>query len=157
MSRAGKWLNRFVILFVALFTIGFLGCISLQDIATPCVIEPAAAEYAKVKPTSFLPWTTLYDAKRVTLHMDYQHQLKQIELMRDLQDDDLHVTFIRDAHVAHVEAAKEFRDSAFSPESTGSLLASGLGFGTLGALLIKRPGDKSEKQIKAENGNKATT
>lgn len=159
MSRAGKWLNRLVILITTVFLLCFLGCMMAQDLVTPCYIDPAAAEYAKLPTKSINPlYTTLWDAKRIQLHMDYQHQLIQIDLMRQLQDDDLQVDFIRDAHLTHIEAAEEFQKTMFSADSLPSLLVTGLGFGTLGALTIKRPGDKSAKQIKAENGNgKVTT
>ena len=156
MSKVGKWSNRIFITVLATFLIAFFTAGCLQDLIAPCYIEQEAIEYSQVEVKKNIPYTSLWDAKRVQLGMEYQHHLRTIELNRDLMDEDIYFNFINDAHLTHVKNSNEFKNTVFSPGSPIGLAISGLGFGTIGALCIKRPGDKSEKQIKAENGNATT-
>ena len=145
-----KKLETLIVGVIALVLITFFGCSAMQDAITPCHIEPDAIEYSKEKPTSFVPFTTIWDAERVNYRVDYVHQLTQIACARMAEDDVLKVNFIKDKSTIHLAGAREFQETVFSPTGPVGLLVSGLGFGTLGALLIKRPGDKSKKEVDLE-------
>ncbi len=145
-----KKLETLIVGVVAVILITFLGCSAMQDGMTPCFIEPDAIEYTGEKPTSFMPFTSLWDAERIEARLDYRHQLNQIAYVRLMEDDNLRVSFLKDKSTIHMAGAREFQKTVFSPAGPVGLLVSGLGFGTLGAILIKRPGDKSKKEVDLE-------
>lgn len=116
-----------------------LGCASFQEALTPCYIPPAAVEYADANETSILPWTTLFDARRVDMKMDFVHALCQIT-------DRMNYEYLKGITRFHIAAAEELKTTLFSPTgAVGLLMTSALG-GTAGALLLSKPGDK--KKIK---------
>lgn len=126
-----------------------LGCASFQEALTPCYIPPAAVKYADANETSILPWTTLFDAKRVGMKMDFVHALYQIT-------DRMKYEYLRGIMRFHIAAAEELKTTLFSPTgAVGLLITSALG-GTAGALLLSKPADK--KKIKRlEKTNNAIT
>lgn len=126
----------------------FVGCSAMMDGVTPAYIDKNAAEYAKVDDvTEFLPYTTLWDAKKVENNLNYYHQLNQIELARLLEDDTVEYNFLKDITAQHIQSAIELQNTLFDPSGPIGLLFPALFGGTLGALLIKRPGDKSPKEL----------
>ena len=56
-----------------------LGCASFQDALTPCYIPPASLEYADANATTFFPFTTLFDARRVDAKVDYVYAIGKLE------------------------------------------------------------------------------
>jgi hypothetical protein len=126
---------------VTLSLIALFGCSAMMDAVTPTFIEPEAAAYADANSTSFMPFTTLWDAERVISKMDYSHQLNQLLLLRQAEDDDIRYGFLKDAQVGHNVSAKQLQTALLTPEGPIGLLLPTLLGGTLGALIIKRPGD----------------
>jgi len=123
------------------------GCASFQDVIIPCWVPPASVDYADANATSFFPWTTIFDARRISMKMDFVHRLNRLQ-------DDLEYGFLKGLNAFHIEAAEELQAAVFSPEGPiGLLLPTIMGTG-IGALLIKRPGDKSKKEIELEANNK---
>ena len=138
-----------VTLIVALL-LGFMGCIGLQDIATPIHIDEAAIEYSGQEATSYMPWTTVYDAKRIRAYINYIHVQTQNAYERLKKDDSLTHAFLLDSIDANIADAMEFQATVFRPTGPiGALFLAGGGLG-VGALAIKRPGDKSKKQLELE-------
>ena len=130
---------------IAIFGLAvILGCASIMDAVTPCYISPASLEYAEAEPTTFLPFTTLWDAKRVDKKMAYVHLINQTT-------DRLQYGFLKGLSSFHITAAQEFQEVLFSPTGPIGLAFPMLFGGTLGALFIKRPGDKSKKELNNEN------
>jgi len=140
--------NKIKVILVAIsatMLIAFFGCAAFQDALTPAYIEPEAAEYAKTEKMSFMPYTTLLDADRVGKRMAYVHKLTQLGLARDIEDDVIRYGFLNDIHLAHIQNAQAFQSQVFSVDSPLGLLMPTLFGGTLGALLIRRPGDKKKE------------
>ncbi len=50
--------------------------------------------------------------------------------------------------------ARQLQQRLFSPTGSVGMIMTTLFGGTLGSLLIKRPGDKSKKEVELENGTK---
>lgn len=117
-----------------------LGCASFQDVITPCFISPAAMEYADANATSILPWTTLFDARRIARKMDYVHSWNQLK-------DRIKYDFLRGTTQFHINAAEELQTTLFSPTGPLALLIPTSLAATAGALLFSKPTDK--KKIKA--------
>jgi len=114
-----------------------LGCSSFQDAVTPCYIPPEALNYADTNPTTFLPFTTLFDAKRVDKKIDYIHTLNQTT-------DKIEYEFLKRLNAFHISGAEQFQETIFSPSGPiGLLFPTGLGL-TLGSLLISKPNDKKK-------------
>ena len=116
------------------------GCATVQDVITPCYIPKASVKYANSEATSFLPFTTLFDSKRIQAKMDYVHAVNQVS-------DKMEYEFLKGLNTFHAEAAEQLQAAMFSPEGPIGLLLPTIFGGTLGALLIKRPGDKSPKEL----------
>jgi len=114
-----------------------LGCSSFQDAVTPCYISPAALEYADVEPTTFLPFTTLFDARRVDFRVDFVHTVNQTT-------DRLKYEFLKGLSAFHISGAEQLQATVFSPSGPIGLLLPTLMGGTLGALLISKPDDKKK-------------
>ena len=124
-----------------------LGCSSFQDALTPCYIPPESLKYADANATTILPFTTLFDARRVKFKMDFVHLKKQTL-------DNLHYNFLKGINSFHIGAAEELQAKIFSPEGPIGLLFPTLMAGTLGALLISKPADKKKiVELEKTNGN----
>jgi len=136
-----RWEKLLLGLCVAVL-VALVGCATVQDVVTPCMIEKEATEYANEPAASILPWPTLYDAARIEKKIDYVHQLNQIILDRQIEDDNLRYAYILDAHHIHRQNAQQLRDNFFDPEGPlRMLLPAGLGL-ILGGQLIPRAKDR---------------
>lgn len=153
----GKWLNRIVVALIGAIVVLFVGCSAMMDGVTPCYIDEDAGTYAQEPNlTSFLPYTSLWDAKRIEARMEYAHTLNQLELLRLAEDDDITYSFLKGQHTINIKNAEEFRDTLFDPAGPIGLLLPLIGGGALGALLIPRPGDSKklrELEVLKVNGN----
>ncbi len=141
----GKKTQTIIVAVLSLGLAALLGCASVMDAFTPCYVPKSSLKYADAKPTSFLPFSTLWDAKRVDRKMDFVHLSKQTM-------DTLNYNFSKGLNTFHMAAAQEFQTAVFSPSGPIGLLFPALAGTGIGALLIKRPGDKSKKEIEIENG-----
>lgn len=147
-----KWLKSVIVVVCALVLVTFFGCAMFQDALTPCYIEPDAIVYTGEEPTSLMPWTSLWDADRIDRAMDYIYKANLLKYARSIEDENVRYAFIKGTQAIHTQGAREFQQTIFSTDGPIGLAIVGLGFGTLGALGIKRPGDSSRKQVERENG-----
>lgn len=128
-----------------------VGCAGFQNAIMYQRIAPEMKEYTNDSGLSLMPWTTIADGIRLEHKMEYKHLEFQKACERMAVDDVSYVDYLRKEHTFHREQAIQVRDFAFDPSGPlGFLAVAGLA-GTGGALLIKRPGDKSKKEL--ENGN----
>ncbi len=135
-----KWHRLLTVIATILLSILF-GCSAMMDACTPCEIEPEACEYSGQAPKKYLPFTSLLDSKRISAHVDYANQQNQTSYRRMAEDDDSTHGFLTGRATFHEQQAFEFQQSVFTPNGLIGLLLPTLFGGTLGALLIKRPGD----------------
>lgn len=145
-----NWLKYLLITVASVSLAIILGCSAAQDAVTPCVIGEDAHNYTGQPLKKFMPYTTLLDSKRIAAWTDYTHEGRQAEHRRAAEDDDMLYGFLKGRIAIHQQGAMQFQQTVFSPEGPLGMLFVGLPFGTLGALLIKRPGDKSKKEIETE-------
>ncbi len=127
-----------------------LGCASFQDVITPCYISPAVIKYADTNSTSILPWTTLFDAKRVAAKMDFVHAWNQAS-------DRMNYAYLNGISQFHIAGAEELKASLFSPTGPLALIIpTGLA-ATAGALLFSKPSDKKKiKELETQNSSNNT-
>jgi len=86
-----------------------------------------------------MPYTTLFDAKRVGQAIDFKLTIEKIK-----------GGYYKNVTNLSIIAGEEIKSTLFSPEGPVGLLLPTLFGGTLGAMLIKRPGDKSKKEVELE-------
>lgn len=135
MNKKQKTLTVLMVMGLAVM----FGCSAIQDVLTPTFVSKDAAEWAGTTPKLFMPYTTLWDAKRVGMAIDYKLTLEKIK-----------GGFYKGITNMSILAGEEIKATLFSPEGPIGLLLPTLFGGTLGAMLIKRPGDKSKKEVELE-------
>lgn len=139
-------LGKLIVPFLALVLVAIFGCAAMQDIIIPAYISPAAIEYNDANDTSgaksFVPWTTLWDAKRLAKQMQRKSELNQRDLGRLLVDDASLYTFLAGDMLLNIRNAEELKSNVFSPTSPiGMLLAAGPAF-AMGIYGFSKPKDK---------------
>lgn len=142
-----SWIKKTLVTMCTVVLVVMIGCAAMMNAVTPCFIEPEVIKDANESPTSFMPFTTLWDAERIINKFDYNFQVGQIGLIRLIEDKKMRRDFFRGLQMVHVGGAQEFQKTIFSPEGVVGILVPSLAIGTIGALLIKRPGDKSAKEV----------
>lgn len=118
------------------------GCSAFQDVITPTYISPEAAAWADTTPKLFMPYTTLFDAKRVGMAIDYKITIEKFK-----------GGYYKGMTNLSILAGEEIKATVFSPDGPIGLLLPTLFGGTLGAMLISTPNDKKKiKELEIKNG-----
>ncbi len=135
MNKKQKTLTVLMVMGLAVM----FGCSAVQDVITPTYVDEEAADWADTTPKLFMPYTTLWDAKRVGRAIDYKLTITKIK-----------GGYYKGITNLSILAGEEIKTTLFSPQGPVGLLLPTLFGGTLGAMLIKRPGDKSKKEVDLE-------
>jgi len=138
MKKLAKTIG--LMLAVAMILI-LLGCSSMQDAVTPEWIPKDVGLYTGQPMTSIMPYTTIADAKRLGVWIDYVSTGYQIQFERLSENDLRKVANMKKIQRGHHRRAAELKNEMFSPTGTGSILLGMLPAGILGSVLIRRPGD----------------
>jgi len=148
----GKKTQKIIITVSIFLLAAFVGCSMFQNAVIPCQIEPDAIDYTGESPTTWVPYTTLSDAKRIQKKAELKHLITLLELDRKKEDENLLFAPITDGLVVNIAASTELKQTVFDPEKgIGLLIAAGLGIG-VGGFGIKRSQERElEKKL---NGNK---
>lgn len=147
-----KWLQRGIVLVASIILVVFLGCSAMMDGVTPCHIDERVGTYTEEEMTSYMPFTSLWDAKRLNREMDRMHELNNKELIRLAEDNDDLYMFLKESHSINMAGSQEFQDNVFNPTGPiGAMILATTGIG-IGALGISKPGDR-KKIVELENGN----
>jgi len=136
-----KLLQTIVIVLAGLVTLLFVGAGCMQDIVTPAYINESAAEWANVPTKLFMPYTTLWDAKRVAIAIDYKITIERIK-----------GGYYKNIINLSVLAGEELKNTIFAPDGLLSLLMIGGPTFAAGSLFVSKPKDKKEIE-KLKNGN----
>jgi len=152
-----KHLQRGIVLLSTIILVAFLGCSAMMDGVTPCHIDERIGEYTEEPMVSYLPYTSLWDAKRLNRELDRKHEKADTDLVRLIEDNDDFYTFLKDAHAIHMAGAQEFQDNVFNPTGPiGALILATTGV-SIGAFGISKPGDKKKlTELQKTNGNGST-
>ncbi len=110
------------------------GCSSFQEVITPTYVSEDAAAWANTPTRLLMPYTTLLDARRVNRAIDFKLTIEKIK-----------GGYYKNMTNLSIIAGEELKTTLFSPEGPVGLALPMLFGGTLGALLIPRPGDKKKK------------
>jgi len=122
--------------------VAMFGCSMVQDAFVPCNIEQEAIVYSGQKPTSWVPWTTLYDGNRILEWIDFNHLQYQLACNRMKEDDKLVHGKIVGRLTVSIDQSTSFKSKVFSPTGAIGMAFPALFAGTFGALFINTPKKK---------------
>lgn len=135
MNKKQKILTAFMVVALAVM----FGCSAVQDILVPTYVDKDAAEWADTTPKLFMPYTTLFDAKRIGRAIDYRLMIEKVR-----------GGYYKNITNISIFAGEEIKTAVFSPEGPVGLILPTLFGGTIGTLIgsayRQRPKDK--KRIK---------
>ena len=134
-----KWIKKLPMVLVGLLLLALLGCTALLAVITPGHVPPMLIKYAKAEPTSYMPFTTLWDLQRITRLADWEFKKEQLKY-----------GFIKELSQIHQFAAKELQTKFMMPAISGLMSMGALGVGWFG---MSKPSDKKKIiEIEAKNG-----
>jgi len=136
MKRFGKML---VMLFCVLGLVIFFGCSAFQDIVIPTHIDENAISYSGQEATSYVPWTTLFDAKRIESYVNFNHLNTQAVYQNLLEQDNRDYSFYIDSVATSIANANDFKHKVFDPSGPIGAMIPLLFGGTIGAMFINTP------------------
>ena len=128
-----KLLQTVVIVLVGAVSVIFIGAGCVQDAVTPAYVSESAAEWANVPTKMFLPYTSLWDAKRVGMAIDYKLTIERIK-----------GGYYKNVTNLSILAGEELKNTVFAPDGLLSLLLIGGPTFAMGSFLISKPKDKRE-------------
>lgn len=139
-----RLLKTIIIVLVGAISVIFIGAGCVQDAVTPAYVNESAAEWAGVPTKLFLPYTTLWDAKRVGMAIDFKLTIERIK-----------GGYYKEVTNLSILAGEELKNTVFAPDGLLSLLLVGGPFTALGAYAISKPKDRKEiERLKNDsNGN----
>jgi len=117
-----KYLKSLLVTITAAGLLTFFGCSAIKDVLTPAYIEPDAIEYTREKPTSFMPFTTMWDALRIDQKLDYIYSINQADLAYMLENENRKYDFLKGRSTLHIASGREFQSNVFSPQGPIGLL-----------------------------------
>jgi len=138
-----KLLQTTIIVLAGLIALAFVGAGCIQDIVTPAHVSKEAAKWADVPTKLYLPYTSLADAKRVAMAIDYKLTIEKIK-----------AGYYKNITNISILAGEEFKDTVFSPDGALSLLLVGGPLFAAGVYGVSKPKDRREIE-ELKNGNAA--
>lgn len=138
-----KLLQTIVVVLAGIIALVFVGAGCVQDAVTPCYVDKTAAEWANVPTKLFLPYSTLWDAKRLANAIDYKLTIERIK-----------GGYYKNITNLSILAGNELKNTLFKPDGLLSLLMIGGPFLYAGGKFIPRGKDRKEIE-ELKNGNKS--
>ena len=137
-----KLLQTTVIVLAGIVSLTFIGAGCIQDAVTPAYVNEKAAEWADVPTRIFLPYTSLWDARRVAIAIDYKLTIERIK-----------GGYYKNVTNLSILASEELRNTVFATDGLLSLLLIGGPTFAMGSFLISKPKDrKTIEELKNGKG-----
>lgn len=128
-----KLLKTTIVVLAGLISVVFIGAGCIQDVITPAYVDIEAAEWAGIPTKLLLPYTSLWDAKRLANAIDYKLTIERIK-----------GGYYKNITNLSVLAGEELKSIVFSPDGFLSLLLIGGPALALGTYGISKPKDRKE-------------
>jgi len=142
-------LLSYVMLALGLLCMTILGCRTLIDSLTPVIIPEQALQYVGRSNG----WTSLRDARDIRTNILITHRDKQLELIRNVEDDKYAYEDALQLVEYNIREAEELQalviGSSEQPFSILGILAGAFPGLAIGSLLLKRPQDYTKDQVEA--------
>jgi len=135
-----KVIQTIIIVLAGIISLTFIGAGCVQDAVTPAYVSEEAAEWAGVPTKIFLPYTSLWDARRVANAIDYKLTVERIK-----------GGYYKNITNLSILAGEELRDTVFAPDGLLSLLLIGGPTFAAGSFLVSKPKDRKELE-RLKNG-----
>jgi hypothetical protein len=131
-----KFLKGLVTLVCIVGLVIIFGCASFQDLATPCHINEDVIKYSGQPATSYLPWTTVFDAERIKAYMDYEH-LDTQKMWDEMKLQDMRkYSFLTERIDVGITDGRQLQQKLFDPNGSIGMAIVALFGGTIGAMFI---------------------
>ena len=131
-----KLLQAVVIILAGLISLTFIGAGCVQDAVTPAYVSEDAAEWAGVPTKIFLPYTSLWDVKRISNAIDYKLTIERIK-----------GGYYKSVTNLSILAGEELKNTVFATDGLLSLLLIGGPTFAAGSYLISKPKDRKEIEV----------
>jgi len=145
------WKN-YLLLLVGLSALAILSCRTYLDKVTPANPPKPALAYIDVEPNDF-GFYSLFDARETKYQVELKHRTSQLELVRQIKDDNLLYGDASNAADYSIEESEIFQDimigSEDQPISILGILA-GAGISLPIGRAMKRKGDLDPKEVEIE-------
>jgi len=141
-KKLKKLLQTTVMVLAGIMALVFVGAGCVQDAVTPAYVSEEAAEWANVSTKLFMPYTTLWDAKRLANAIDYKLTIERIK-----------GGYYKNTTNLSILSGEELKNTIFKPDGLLSLLMIGGPTFAAGSYLISKPKDKKEIE-ELKNGGK---
>lgn len=129
-----------------------VGCMSLSEYVTPAQRNDVAVAYVQnaglADANDFAGYFNLVKADRLAWLVDDAHEANQLQLAQLVDKDSLLYAQISDTVRVNVTQARESEQALFGEKGIVTLGLGMAGFGAIGSLLIKRPGDMTPQEVK---------
>jgi len=135
-----KVIQTIIIVLAGIISLTFIGAGCVQDAVTPAYVSEEAAEWAGVPTKIFLPYTSIWDARRVANAIDYKLTIERIK-----------GGYYKNITNLSILAGEELRDTVFAPDGLLSLLLIGGPTFAAGSFLVSKPKDRKELE-RLKNG-----
>lgn len=140
-TTTGTVLRTTAITLVGAIVLLFIGAGCIQDGVIPTYVDEDAAKWANVPTKLFLPYTTLWDAKRVMYAIDYKLAMERMT-----------GGYYKGITNISIMAGEELKATVFSPDGILSMLMIGGPMLALGTYGISKPKDKKRIVELEKNG-----
>jgi len=137
-----KLLQTTIIVLAGLIALVFVGAGCVQDAITPCYISEEAAEWAGVPTKIFLPYTTLWDARRVANALNYEYDRLGLEYQ-----------YYWGITEGSIQRGEELKNTVFSPTGILAPLLIGAPVFAAGVYGVSKPKDRKRIVEREKNGN----
>jgi len=142
-------LLSYIMLALGLLCMAALGCRTLVDSLTPVMVPKQALQYIGRSDG----WTSLRDARDIRVDILITHRDRQLELIRDVEDDRYAYEDALQLVEYNIREAEELQalviGSSEQPFSILGILAGAFPGLAIGSLLLKRPQDYTKDQVEA--------
>jgi hypothetical protein len=143
----------FVVLCLAVTAAG-IGCASFSEWITPAQIDRQAVAYVVgagvAEPNEFRGYPNLAKAGALAGKVDAAHQVNQLALQQQLQQDELDYGLLRDTVAASLASAQKWEETMFGEKGLLTMGLGMLGAGSLAGfvgLMRRRPGDVTSAEL----------
>ena len=148
-----KLIKRVMAFLVVPVGLVLLAASCIQDIVTPCFVDKKLVMEADANDIPMItPYSNLWYGNQVMRRYLFTHTTRQINLARQIEDNNLRRDYLMEIQQSHISRAEEWKTKFFSPSGFGGMMMAGA-IGSL-ALWIPPPGTAKKIKDAEEKGRK---
>jgi len=136
---------------LAILGLALLGCNTAMDHITPAPVSPVVTDYLETEVPQVWGFTSLYHVRHMNIQIKLQHQLRQLENIRRIEDEKLRHSFAKAYNEAAKREGQTIQDIVVGSEGNPFSIAGLLATAAPGLLIgraMKRKQDYSPEEAK---------